>query len=81
MQEFFAAFRAEIETQLLVHVVADQVVVGVFQGFQNILNFLEVVAVVFVFAGGIRIIGGIDFDFDDIAEIDFRIEFSLAHIA
>ena len=81
LQEFFAAFRAEIETQLLVHVVADLVVVGVIQAFENILNFLEVVAVVIVFAGGGRIKGGIDFDFDDVSQIVFRIEISLAQIA
>jgi hypothetical protein len=81
LQEFFVTFRAKIETQLLVHVIADQVVVGVFQGFENVLNFLEVIAVVFVLAGGSRIKGGIDFDFDYIAEIIFRIQISLAQIA
>jgi hypothetical protein len=81
LQKFFATFRAEIETQLPVYVIADLVVVGVFQGFENVLNFLEVIAVVIVLADGSRIKGGIDFYFDNIAKIIFRIQISLAQIA
>jgi hypothetical protein len=80
-QEFFAAFGAEIESQLLVNVVAYLVVVGVFKAFQDVLNFLEVVAVVFVFSGGRGIKRSIDFDFNYIAEIVFAVELSLAQIA
>ena len=39
--ELLAAFRAEIETQLLIDVVADLVACGVFQAFENVLDLFE----------------------------------------
>jgi len=80
-QKFFTAFGAEIEAELLIYVFADLIVIGVFQGFEDILNFLEVVAVVFVLTRGCRIKGCVDFHFHDIAEIFMRIQIPLAQIA
>ena len=77
-EKFFAAFGAEIKTYLLIYVFAYLVVVGIVETLEDVLNFLEVVAVVFVLVCGCRIEGGIDFDFNDVAKIIFRIEFAFA---
>jgi hypothetical protein len=79
--EFFAAFGTEIETQFLIHLVADFVAGRIVHAFENFLDFFEVVAVfiVAVFSGGIE--GGVDFDFDNVTKIVVWIEFTLAQIA
>jgi hypothetical protein len=81
LEELLSALGAEVESQLLIHVGADLIVFDVFQALENVLDFLEVIAVVFFFAGGRRIQGGIDFHFDYVSQIIFRIEIPLAQIA
>jgi hypothetical protein len=81
LDELAAALGAEVEAELLVDVVADVIVVNVVQVFEDVLNFLEVVAVFFIFAAGRRIEGGVDFHLDHVTEVVFRIEIPLAQIA
>jgi hypothetical protein len=81
LDESPAALRAEVEAELLIDVVADGLVGGVVQALENVLDFLEVIAVRFIFVVGRRIEGGVDFHLDHVSKVVFRIEVPLAQIA
>ncbi len=80
LDEFATAFGAKIESQLLVDIVADLIVVGVIKTFQNILYLFEMIAIVVGVIGGCRIKRGVDLDFDDVTEIVLGIKFPLAQV-
>jgi hypothetical protein len=74
------ALGAEVEAEALEDVVADLVVFGVFEAFQQVLDFPEVIAVSFFFHDhGIE--GGADFDLHHVAEILIGIQLPPAQIA
>jgi hypothetical protein len=81
LEKLLAAFGTEVEAQLLINVGADLIVFGVFQAFEDVLDFLEVIAVLFGVVVGRRIQSGVDFHLDHVTEIIFRIELPLAQIA
>jgi hypothetical protein len=76
--KFFVAIGAEIVSQLAVDVGADLVAVVVVELFEDILDFLQVVAIVAFFVVGHWIEGGIDLHLDDVTEIFLGIEVTVA---
>ena len=69
----------KIEPKLLVHVVADLRIGCVFGALQNLLDFLQVVPVVFALVHGRGIERRVDFHLHDIAQV-LGIECPLAAI-
>jgi hypothetical protein len=67
-----AAISTEIVSLLLIDVVADAVVLGVIEAVENVLDLLQVIALVFDLVLE-RIEGSVDFDADYISEFAFRI--------
>jgi hypothetical protein len=80
LDELAATVGTEIESQLLIDVVADLVAGGIFHAFQNVLDFFQVVAVVFVAIRGRRIERGVNLDFYYVTEIILWIKFPLAQV-
>ena len=74
------AIAAKVKSHLLVYVVADFFAFHVVQAFEDVLDFLEMVAVVVQ-----RVVNwierGVDFHFDDVPEILLWIERTLAAVA
>ena len=72
-KELLSTVGAEVEPHLLIDVVADLIVLGVIQSFENVLDFLEMIliAIKTVFH---RIERGINFHFNDVPKIIFRIK-------
>jgi hypothetical protein len=79
VQESLTTFGTEIEAPLLIDIVADFIALGVIESFEDILDFLEVITILVQFHVG-RIKGCIDFHFDDIPQITFRIERPVAAV-
>jgi hypothetical protein len=80
LNELSAAFGTKIKSQLLINVVADLIAGRILHAFQDVLDLLEMIAVVFIAIGRRWIERGENFDFDDIAKIILRIELPLAPI-
>jgi hypothetical protein len=81
LDEFAPTLRAEVESHLLINIVADLFVGFVFHAFENVLNFFKMIAIVFIVTGRRGIKSGIDLDFYDVAQILLRIKFVFAQIA
>jgi hypothetical protein len=79
-EEFAAAVGAEVKPQLLIDVVADAIVVGVFHALENVLNFLQMI-VIFVIRAGVGIVSGKNFYLDDVTQIVIGVEIALAEVA
>lgn len=78
--EFLAAFGAEIEPQRLINVISDIGVGVVFEAFEDIVNFDEIVAII-IQAFGHFIKGGKHFNLHHVSQIMFGLYFTLAEIA
>ena len=79
VQEPLTTLGTEIETPLLIDIVADFIALGVIESFEDILDFLEVITILVQFHVG-RIKRCIDFHLDDIPQITFRIERPVAAV-
>jgi hypothetical protein len=75
-----AALGAEVETLLVVDVVSHLLVVIVVEVFENVLDFLQVVAIVVKFLAD-RIQRGVDFDANDVAKFREGVDRSFTAIA
>jgi hypothetical protein len=80
LDELSAAFGTKIKSQLLINVVADLIAGRILHAFQDVLDLLKMIAIVFIAIGRRWIERGENFDFDDIAKIILRIELPLAPI-
>jgi hypothetical protein len=80
LDESPAAFRTEIEPQLLIDIVANLIAGRILHALQDILDLFEVVAVVLFVIDRRRIKGRIDLNLDDITEIILWIKFPLAQV-
>jgi hypothetical protein len=81
LRELLPTLRAQIIPKLLIHVVSHGIAAGLFHSLENLLHLLKMVAVV---RAGIHFDGidrGIHLDLDDVTEILFGVDRSLAQIA
>jgi hypothetical protein len=74
-----AALAAQIVTLLLVYVVTDLFVLGVVDPFENVLNLLQVIALVFLILQ--RVERCVDFNANNVTKFALGIDFSLARVA
>jgi hypothetical protein len=79
LDEFAAALRAEVETNLLANSFVNLVVVRIIQAFKNVLDLLKMIVIIVVAVSGVH--RGEDFDLDYITKIMLRIEIPLTKIA
>jgi hypothetical protein len=78
LDELFVTRRAQVEAQLLVDIRADLIAIGLFELFEDVMDFLHVVALVTLLVDRHRIERRIDLHLDDVAKVLFRIEFPMA---
>jgi hypothetical protein len=81
LEELLAALRAQVEAQPLTNVVADLIIVGILQAFEDVLDFLEMIAIGLFIVRRRGIESGVNLHLHDVTEITLGIEFPPAQIA
>jgi hypothetical protein len=78
--ELLAALGAKIESHVLMHLVADLIVLSILEAFENVMDLLQMVSIL-VDAVVDRIENGCDLNLNDVAQIVLGIKIPLAEIA